>query len=109
MNKKQTEWPAWLEPLRPDELARQRLRSRIMAQAEPLLAARRALTWDEVASRWAMMLVPAAAAVTLVFGGLALRAGPRTEEIQIGAAQIADDSLSDLGLVLSYALDMPAP
>jgi hypothetical protein len=109
MNKKQTEWPAWLEALRPDELARQRLRSRIMAQAEPLLAARRALTWDEVASRWALLLVPAAAAVTLLFGGLALRTGPRTEEIQIGSTQIVDDSLSDLGLVLSYALDVPAP
>ncbi len=80
-----------------------------MAQAEPLLAARRALTWDEVASRWAMLLIPAAAAVTLLFGGLALRAGPRTEEIQIGSTQIVDDSLSDLGLVLSYALEVPAP
>ena len=109
MNKKQTQWPAWLEMLRPDELTRQRLKSRIMAQAAPLLAARRALTWDEVASRWAIMLVPAAAAVTLVFGGLALSAGPRTEEIQIGSTEITDDSLSDLGLVLSYALDVPAP
>ena len=109
MNKKTTVWPAWLEALRPDELAQQRLRSRIMAQAEPLLAARRAMTWDEVASRWAMMLVPVAAVVTLVFGGLALRAGPRAAAIQIGSTEIADDSLSDLGLVLSYALAAPTP
>ncbi|MEN8145843.1 MAG: hypothetical protein ABFS14_12940 [Gemmatimonadota bacterium] len=109
MKKQQIEWPAWLEALRPDELTRQRLRGRIMAQAEPLLAARRALTWDEVASRWATMLVPAAAAVTLLFGGLALQAGPRAVTTQVGSAQIVDDSVSDLGLVLSYAMDVPAP
>lgn len=69
-------WPTWLEPLRPDELTRWRLRSRVRAGADPLLRRlRRGELWD-VASSWASTLAPLAAAVTLALGWLALRATP---------------------------------
>jgi hypothetical protein len=67
-------WPRWLEGLRPDDFTSARLRSSIVQAAEPLLEARRDDLWD-VASRWAGLLTPVAAALVLVFGGLALRGG----------------------------------
>lgn len=65
-------WPDWLDGLRPDDLASARLRSSILQAADPLLEARRDDLWD-VASRWAGLLTPVAAALVLVFGGLAVR------------------------------------
>ncbi len=67
------EWPAWLEPLRPDEVARTRVRRSILATAGPILHASRA-GWSDVAARWATLLAPAAAGLAIVFAGLAYRA-----------------------------------
>lgn len=66
-------WPAWLEPLRPDELTRLRLRREILAAAAPLLRAR-AGSWQDVAAGWSSVLAPIAAALALAFGVLAHRA-----------------------------------
>lgn len=76
----QRSWPDWLSGLRPDEMTSARLRRSISQAAEPLLEARRDDWWD-VASRWAGLLTPIAAVLTLVFGGLALR-----QEIGAGTA-----------------------
>lgn len=67
------QWPAWLEPLRPDEMTRRRLRTEILAAATPLLRIR-AGSWQDVAAGWSSVLVPLAAAIALVFGTLAHRA-----------------------------------
>lgn len=64
--------PAWLRTLMPDDVTRRRLRQSIEAEARPLLAARRE-GWFDAVSDWATILSPVAAAVTLVFAGLALR------------------------------------
>lgn len=63
-------WPAWLEPLRPDPLARLRMRREIGRRAASLLAAARP-SWTDVASDWARPLVPLAATLMMVFGALA--------------------------------------
>ncbi len=65
-------WPIWLRVLRPDELTRRRMRRAIFDEALPLLTARRDSWFDAVAD-WATILSPIAAAVTLIFAGLALR------------------------------------
>ena len=64
-------WPNWLETLRPDEITRARLKRSIADAAAPLLSARQ-LTWWEVASDWASLLTPVAAAAAVLFAGLAL-------------------------------------
>jgi hypothetical protein len=64
-------WPSWLETLRPDEITRSRLKRSVADAAAPLLSAR-GLTWWEVASDWASLLTPVAAAVAVLFAGLAL-------------------------------------
>jgi len=76
------DWPRWLESLRPDEVTSARLRSSIVQAAEPLLKARRD-DWWEVASRWAGLLTPVAAALVLVFGGLALHGGASGESLAL--------------------------
>lgn len=69
-------WPRWLEPLRPDQLTRRRLRGRVHTEARPILRRlRRGELW-EVASEWTSTLAPLAAALALVLGWLALRAPP---------------------------------
>ena len=70
-------WPKWLETLRPDEIMRARLKRSIADAAAPLLSARQ-LTWWEVASDWASLLTPVAAAVAVLFAGLALGDRPVT-------------------------------
>jgi len=74
-------WPIWLRALRPDEFTRRRLRRAILDEALPLMTARRDNWFDAVAD-WATILSPVAAAVTLIFAGLALR--------QAGSAGIAE-------------------
>lgn len=66
--------PRWLDILLPDEVTAARLRRAILDVAEPLLAGRRDSWWD-VASDWATLLTPVAAALTLIFAGLAVRQG----------------------------------
>lgn len=73
-------WPEWLEPLRPDDVARARILRAVRARAgDELARRRRSATWD-AAERFARRLVPLAAAAVLVFGWLALRARPEPEE-----------------------------
>lgn len=120
-------FPEWLEPLRPDEMTRQRLRRAILAEAETLLAKRRRGGWFEVASGWATLLAPTAAGVALLFAALAYRAGAATEAERLAEAREAgpepvaasagayvpallttSDSTSDADLVLTatvYAVD----
>ena len=78
MNMKTTEggrrWPAWMSSLAPDELARRRMRKRILDEAAALLLARRSGSWWAVTDRWTTRLLPLAAALALVFAGMAQRA-----------------------------------
>ncbi len=64
--------PNWFDTLRPDDVTTARLRRAIVDAAQPLLAAYRDSWWD-VASNWATLLTPVAAALTLLFAGLAIR------------------------------------
>ncbi len=66
--------PRWLDILLPDQVTAARLRRAILDAAEPLLAGRRD-SWFDVASDWATLLTPIAAALTLIFAGLAVRQG----------------------------------
>lgn len=66
--------PRWLDILLPDQVTAARLRRAILDAAEPLLAGRRD-NWFDVASDWATLLTPVAAALTLIFAGLAVRQG----------------------------------
>ena len=66
--------PRWLDTLRPDDVTVRRLRRAIVDAAHPLLAGKRDSWWD-VASSWATLLTPVAAALTLIFAGLAIRQG----------------------------------
>lgn len=66
--------PRWLDILLPDEVTAARLRRAILDAAAPLLAGRRD-SWFDVASDWATLLTPIAAALTLIFAGLAVRQG----------------------------------
>jgi len=74
-------WPIWMRTLRPDELTRRRMRRSILDEALPLLTARRD-SWFDAVAEWATILSPIAAAVTLVFAGLALR--------QAGSVELSD-------------------
>lgn len=76
MSRQGREWPAWIEPLRPDNFARARMRAAIMGRAASILDARGPGSWQEVASGWATMLLPIAAVLLLFFGGLAYQAAP---------------------------------
>jgi len=84
------DWPDWLKGLRPDDVTSARLRSSIARTAEPLLDARRDDLWD-VASRWAGLLTPVAAALVLVFGGLAVRGEAGGESLALTAVEPTPD------------------
>ncbi len=117
-------WPAWLRVLRPDELTRLRMRNRIAAEARPLLLARRE-SWYDAVSEWATILSPVAAAVTLIFAGLALRqAGavdgsePMTAAVAVEElarpgdalpATFGRDSLPDLDVVMTVIYETEGP
>lgn len=84
------DWPEWLEPLRPDDMERSRIRRGVMRTAGPLLAARRPSWWDEVA-RWADVLAPIAAVFVLFCAGLAFEtARPGTEAQASAEAPVVD-------------------
>lgn len=57
-------WPEYLEPLRPDEVTRHRLRKNVLLAAERLLE--RPRSWFDVTAGWSSVLAPLAAAVILV-------------------------------------------
>lgn len=74
-------WPAWLEALRPDELARARMRRGILSAAAPLLATRRSRrSWWQVAADWSSVAVPIAAAIALLFAWIAYDSAPPGSE-----------------------------
>ncbi len=83
----QTAWPAWLEPLRPDETSRRRLRNAVLSTASPILRARE---WsvEDVVARWASVLAPVAAAAAILFAGLAYRAARPELEARITPLEI---------------------
>ena len=95
------------------------------AKARPLLAARRE-GWFEAVSEWATILSPVAAAVTLVFAGLALRHAGATPEaptelagapgvvelVQPGQAlpsAFEGDSVPDLDVVMTVLYEAEDP
>jgi len=86
--------PRWLDILLPDEVTAARLRRAILDVAEPLLAGRRDSWWD-VASDWATLLTPVAAALTLIFAGLAVRQGIRSDEAA-GSLLVSADVVESL-------------
>ncbi len=86
--------PRWLDILLPDEVTATRLRRAILDVAEPLIAGRRDSWWD-VASDWATLLTPVAAALTLIFAGLAVRQGIRSDEAA-GSLLVSADVVESL-------------
>ena len=66
-------WPEWLEPLRPDEVARRRLHNQVMTAAESVLRPP-SRTWQDVSASWSAFLTPVAAGLAVAFGTLAYRA-----------------------------------
>jgi len=116
-------WPDWLRSLRPDELMRRRMRLVILDEARPLLATRRE-SWLDAIADWATILSPVAAAVTLIFAGLALRhagqvdleedlaTAPAVEDLvrsqEAFPATFGVDSLPDLDVLMTVLYE-PAP
>ncbi len=86
--------PRWLDILLPDEVTAARLRRAILDVAEPLLAGRRDSWWD-VASDWATLLTPVAAALTLIFAGLAVRQGIPSDD-PAGSLLVSADVVESL-------------
>lgn len=95
---------AWARLLLPDEVARRRLRRAIMREARPLLAARRDGLLDAI-STWAATLSPIAAAITLVFAGLALRQTRPTRMAEDTAPAPAFEELVEPGRALPSAFE----
>jgi hypothetical protein len=84
----------WLDILRPDEVTVARLRRSIVDAARPLLAGKRDSWWD-VASDWATLLTPVAAALTLIFAGLAVRQGVPSND-PAGSLRVSADVVESL-------------
>ena len=117
-------WPMWLRELRPDELTQRRMRRAILDEAAPLLNSRRD-NWFDVVAEWAAILSPLAAAVTLIFAGLALRQAGSTdiEESLASAPAVEDlvrpgnslpsafgrDSVPDLDVVMTVIYEPEGP
>ena len=96
-------WPAYLEPLRPDQLTRGRLRRNVMAAAGALLE-RRPLSWIDITASWSAALTPIAAGLLVAAGVLAYRAsGPAAPAV------VAEAEAESVGLVRSLAPDAEAP
>ena len=117
-------WPIWLRALRPDELTRRRMRRAILDEALPLLTARRD-TWFDAVADWATILSPVAAAITLIFAGLALRqagsaelsktiaSAPAVEELvrpgETLPSAFGRDSVPDLDMVMTVLYETEGP
>ncbi len=102
-----SKWPRWLEALRPDEVTRRRMRRAILREAGPVLANRRD-SWADAVSDWAAILSPVAAAVTLVFAGLALKQASEPVELadNAGPAPLVEDLIpTDEGLHEAFSGD----
>ena len=97
------EWPAYLEPLRPDEITCHRMRKGVLGAAEALLATR-TRSWFDVTATWSSVLAPLAAGLLVVFGALAYRASARTADSEIAI----ESASAPVGLVSSLAPDAQA-
>ena len=95
-------WPIWLRALRPDELTRRRMQRVILDEALPLLAARRD-SWLDAVAEWATILSPVAAAVTLIFAGLALQQAGNADPAESVANALAVEDLVRPGNALPSA------
>ncbi len=96
-------WAEYLEPLRPDELTRRRLRRSVMAAAEALFE-RRPLSWLDVTASWSAALTPLAAGLLVAAGALLYRISvPDAPEFAV------DPDPEPVGLVRSLAPDAEAP
>lgn len=65
------DWKSWLEPFRPDDVARARIRSAVAREAGPRLRRRRRNALWRTAGSLARIVAPAAAAAVLMFGWVA--------------------------------------
>ncbi len=99
-------WPAWLETLRPDPLTRERLRRSVLDAAAPILRARQ-VTWWEVASDWASLLTPVAAAAAVLFVGLAFGHRPAVQS-EFGTAASAESPRLEEFIDWASAEELPA-
>ena len=97
-------WPEYLEPLRPDEMTRHRLRRSVLAAAGAMME-RRTASWFEVTAGWSSVLAPLAAGLLVVFGTLAYRASA-LRDVDTVAIEPAPDPIE---LVPSLAPDAEAP
>jgi len=96
-------WPAYLEPLRPDEMTRHRIRRHVLAAAGTIET--RAQSWFDVTAGWSSVLAPLAAGLLVVFGTLAYRAAGSDGEEPIAASLVGPTP----DLVPSLAPDAEAP
>lgn len=92
-------WPEWMEPLRPDDVTRRRVRSGIMRSAAPLLEARRQEAWWGLAS-WTSTLVPVAAAAALFFMWLATSVAPNQATVTDPTAAAYDTVADSIELIV---------
>ena len=98
-------WPAYLEPLRPDQITRRRLRRNVVAAAEALLE-RRPLSWIDITASWSAALTPVAAGLIVAAGVLVYRlSGPATPRLAVEA----EAETEAVGLVRTLAPDAEAP
>lgn len=89
-------WPSWMEPLRPDEEARARLRVRIDSEVRSLPARPPGGGIEEawgVAEDWARHLVPLAAAAALLLGWMAARATAPVPDAPAAESPVAVEEL----------------
>ena len=95
----------WWDVLLPDEVTEARMRRSVLEAARPLLASQRYSGWD-VASYWATLLTPIAAALTLIFAGLALRESiPDASRAQYTVSADVVESLGTDAAPAGFALE----
>lgn len=96
-------WPAWIEPLRPEQDRRSRLRQGIAAEVREELVRRQRRAVVDVASGWTRRIVPLAAAIILAFAWAAAQGSeaPPAPEV-IRAERLVDpDSAALPGILVN--------
>lgn len=105
IERRETGWPEYLEPLRPDQLTRRRVHRNVLAAAEALLT-RRPLSWIDITASWSAALTPIAAGLLVAAGVMIYRlSGPVVPQV----AAEEDAPSEPVGLVRSLAPDVEAP
>ena len=85
---RERDWTSWLEPLRPDDVTRDRVRGAVLREAAPRLRRRRRRVLWRTAGSLARIVAPAAAAAVLMFGWVAHEAsGPALEPAGTAVAE----------------------